>query len=107
MLESLKDDAISVENLKQLVQNNVVNCGLAFIQLHLSELFINLTNLEELNSELLVNINIFRKIEGILTNIAGPNGKQKLKINLYMLLKKIKGIQLLNLIKKSCQVNQT
>jgi len=34
VIESLKDDAISVENLKQLVQNNAVKCGLAFIKLH-------------------------------------------------------------------------
>jgi len=44
VIESLKDDAISVERLKHLVQNNTVKCGIAFINLHLSELSINLTN---------------------------------------------------------------
>jgi len=42
IIESLKDDAISVEKLKQFEQNNAVKYGLAFIQLHLSELFIKL-----------------------------------------------------------------
>jgi hypothetical protein len=52
LIESLKGDAISVENLKQLVQNNIVKCDLAFLKLHLSELLTNLTNLEASNSEL-------------------------------------------------------
>jgi len=72
-----------VEKLKQLVQNNAVKCDLAFIKLHLSELFNNLKNLGESNSELFESMNMFRKIEDILTNIPGPNGK-KLKINLCM-----------------------
>jgi len=75
VINSLKDDAISVEKLKQLDQNNAVKCDLAFIKLHLSELSINLTNLEASKSELLESMNMFRKIEDILTNIPGPDGK--------------------------------
>ncbi|VVC28435.1 Hypothetical protein CINCED_3A002420 [Cinara cedri] len=74
--KSLTDDATSVENLKQFVQNNTVKCGLAFIKLHLYKLSMNLKNLEEFNSELLKNMDIFRKIEDILINIPGPNGKK-------------------------------
>ncbi|VVC42492.1 Hypothetical protein CINCED_3A020808 [Cinara cedri] len=69
MIASLTDDTISVEKLKQLVQNNAVKCGLAFIKLHLSELSMNLKNLEESNSELLKSMDISRKIEDILINI--------------------------------------
>jgi len=71
VIESLKDDAISVEKLKQLVQNNAVKCGLTLIKLHLSELSINFTNLEESNYELLKSMKMFRKINDILTNIPG------------------------------------
>lgn len=42
VIESLKDDALSVEKLKLLVQDNAVKCGLTFINLHLSELCTNL-----------------------------------------------------------------
>jgi len=38
-----------IENLQQLVQNNVFECGLEFIKLRLFDLFINLVNLEETN----------------------------------------------------------
>ncbi|VVC44574.1 Hypothetical protein CINCED_3A018397 [Cinara cedri] len=76
VIESLTDDAASVEKLKQVVQNNAVKCGLVFIKLHLSELSVNLENLEESNSELLKSMYIFRKIKNILTNIPGPNGKK-------------------------------
>ncbi|VVC38586.1 Hypothetical protein CINCED_3A022669 [Cinara cedri] len=76
VIASLTDDATSVEKLKQLVQHNAVKCGLAFIKLHLSELSINLKHLKESNSELLKSMDIFRKIDDILTNIPGPNGKK-------------------------------
>ena len=36
----------------------------------------NLKNLEESNSELLKSMDIFRKIDDILTNIPGPNGEK-------------------------------
>ncbi|VVC34378.1 Hypothetical protein CINCED_3A015122 [Cinara cedri] len=52
VIDSLTDDATTVEKLKQLVQNNAVKCGLAFIKLHLSELSMNLKNLLDSNSEL-------------------------------------------------------
>lgn len=42
VIKSLKYDAISMEKLKQLVQDNAVKCGLAFIKLHLFELPLNL-----------------------------------------------------------------
>jgi len=60
-----------------------IKYGLTFKKLHLFELFNHLTNLEEFNSELLESMNMFRKIEDILTNIPSLNGK-KLKINLCM-----------------------
>ena len=44
VIESLTDDALCVKKLKQLVQDNAVKCGLAFIKLHLSELCTNLKN---------------------------------------------------------------
>lgn len=90
VIDSLKDDAISVEKLKQLVQNNTVKCDLAFIKLHLSELSINLTNLESSNSELLESMNMFRKIEDILTNIPGPDGK-KIKDKFMYVIEKNEG----------------
>ncbi|VVC37309.1 Hypothetical protein CINCED_3A021150 [Cinara cedri] len=76
VIESLTDDTTSDEKLKQLVQNNAIKYGWAFIKLHLSELSINLKNLEESKSELMKSIDIFRKIEDFLTNIPGPNGKK-------------------------------
>ncbi|VVC38428.1 Ribonuclease H-like domain [Cinara cedri] len=60
---SLTSNAKSFEKLKQLVQNNAIKCGLAFIKLHFSELSMNLNNWEESNSELLKSMDIFRKIE--------------------------------------------
>lgn len=85
VIENLKDGVIGVENLKRLVQiNNAAKCDLAFMKLRLSELSINLTNLEALNSELLESINVFRKTEDILTSVPGPDGKKKLKTNLCM-----------------------
>ncbi|VVC29740.1 Hypothetical protein CINCED_3A018557 [Cinara cedri] len=76
VIESLTDDTISVKKLKQIIQNNAVKCGLAFIKSHLSELSMNLKNVEESNSELLKSMDIFRKIDDILTNIPGPNRKK-------------------------------
>ncbi|VVC31288.1 Hypothetical protein CINCED_3A021582 [Cinara cedri] len=76
VIESLTDNATSVEKLNPLVQNNAVKCGLACIKLYLSKLSMNLKNLEESNSELLKSMDIFRKIVDILTNIPGPNGKK-------------------------------
>ncbi|VVC37025.1 Hypothetical protein CINCED_3A012911 [Cinara cedri] len=76
VIESLTGDVASVEKLKQLVQNNAVKCGLAFINLHLSELSMNLENFEESNSKLPKSMDIFRKLEDILTNIPGPNGNK-------------------------------
>ncbi|VVC34896.1 Hypothetical protein CINCED_3A020895 [Cinara cedri] len=53
VIESSTDGTTSVENLKQLVQNNAVKSGLAFIKSHLSELYMFLKYLEESNSELI------------------------------------------------------
>lgn len=80
VIESLKNDDLSLEKLKQFVQNYTVKCDLALIKLHLSELSIFLTNL---NSELLESMNMFRKTKDILINILGPDGK-KFKANLCM-----------------------
>ncbi|VVC44141.1 Hypothetical protein CINCED_3A005003 [Cinara cedri] len=88
VIESLRDDAISVEKLKQLVQNNAVKCDLAFKNLHLSELSMSLNNLEESNSELPKSMDIFRKIEDILTNITGINGKKIKEKLMYVIEKK-------------------
>jgi hypothetical protein len=76
VIESLTDDAVSVKKLKHLVQDNAVKCALAFIKLHLPELSMNFKNSEESNSEPLKSMDIFRKIEDILTNIPGPNRKK-------------------------------
>jgi len=43
---------------------------------------VNLKNSEESNSELLKSMDIFGKIEDILTNISGPKYGEKLRKNL-------------------------
>ncbi|KAF0694175.1 DUF659 domain-containing protein [Aphis craccivora] len=73
--------------LKLLVQDNSVKFGLAFIKLHLSELCANLKTLEESNSELLKSMDIFRKIENILTNIPGPKGEKVKEKCMYVIEK--------------------
>ncbi|VVC34465.1 Hypothetical protein CINCED_3A005978 [Cinara cedri] len=47
----------------------------------------NLKNLEESNSELLKSMDIFRKIEDILANIPGPNGKKVKEKFMYLIEK--------------------
>lgn len=94
VIESLTDDALSVEKLKLLVQDNAEKCGLAFIKLHLSKLCTNLKNLEESNSELLKSMDIFRKIEDILTNIPGPKG-EKIKEKCMYVIEKNEGYKTL------------
>ena len=76
-----------VNKFRRVGGSNAVKCGLAFIKLHLSELSINLKKLEESNSELLKSMDIFRKIEDILTNIPGPNG-EKIKEKLMYVIEK-------------------
>jgi len=48
--------------MEKLVQSNAVKCGLGFIKLHSSGLFINLTNLPRSNDELLESMIKFRTI---------------------------------------------